>query len=138
MKLFPWAYRFADEGRVTGEHYRGPWDNVGTAEQLAAARQEDLEMTLYIPPHFRVEERDGARRLHRATTRSRTLVSAGDAGAAREPHAAAGPNATRAARSCLRGHVARGNAQWQALEAATAGAGDLPRSPRLRVAHAGT
>ena len=36
MKLFPWAYRFADEGRVTGEHYRGPWDNVGTAEQLAA------------------------------------------------------------------------------------------------------
>ncbi len=36
MKLFPWAYRFADEGRVTGEHYRGPWDNVGTAEQLQA------------------------------------------------------------------------------------------------------
>jgi len=36
LKLFPWAYRFADEGRVTGEHYRGPWDNVGTAEQLAA------------------------------------------------------------------------------------------------------
>jgi len=35
-KLFPWAYRFADEGRVTGEHYRGPWDNVGTAEQLEA------------------------------------------------------------------------------------------------------
>ncbi|HXF80229.1 MAG TPA: nucleotidyltransferase family protein [Usitatibacter sp.] len=36
MKLFPWAYRFADEGRVTGEHYRGPWDNVGTPEQLEA------------------------------------------------------------------------------------------------------
>jgi MurNAc alpha-1-phosphate uridylyltransferase len=36
MKLFPWAYRFADAGRVTGEHYRGPWDNVGTVEQLAA------------------------------------------------------------------------------------------------------
>jgi len=36
MKLFPWAYGFADAGRVTGEHYRGPWDNVGTAEQLAA------------------------------------------------------------------------------------------------------
>jgi MurNAc alpha-1-phosphate uridylyltransferase len=35
-KLFPWAYRFADEGRVTGEHYRGPWDNVGTAGQLEA------------------------------------------------------------------------------------------------------
>ena len=36
QKLFPWAYGFADEGRVTGEHYRGPWDNVGTAAQLEA------------------------------------------------------------------------------------------------------
>jgi MurNAc alpha-1-phosphate uridylyltransferase len=36
LKLFPWAYRFVEEGRVTGEHYRGPWDNVGTTEQLAA------------------------------------------------------------------------------------------------------
>ncbi|HEX7403450.1 MAG TPA: hypothetical protein VF287_05510, partial [Usitatibacter sp.] len=36
LKLFPWVYRFVDEGRVTGEHYRGPWDNIGTAAQLAA------------------------------------------------------------------------------------------------------
>jgi N-acetyl-alpha-D-muramate 1-phosphate uridylyltransferase len=36
QKLFPWAYAFADAGRVTGEHYRGPWDNVGTAAQLEA------------------------------------------------------------------------------------------------------
>jgi N-acetyl-alpha-D-muramate 1-phosphate uridylyltransferase len=36
LKLFPWAYRFVDEGRVTGEHFRGPWDNVSTAAQLAA------------------------------------------------------------------------------------------------------
>ena len=36
MRLFPWAYRLADEGRVSGERYGGPWDNVGTAEQLAA------------------------------------------------------------------------------------------------------
>jgi len=36
LKLFPWAYRFVEEGRVTGEHYRGPWDNVGNAGQLAA------------------------------------------------------------------------------------------------------
>ena len=36
LKLFPWAYRFVDEGRVSGEHYHGAWDNVGTAEQLAA------------------------------------------------------------------------------------------------------
>jgi MurNAc alpha-1-phosphate uridylyltransferase len=36
LKLFPWAYRYVDEGRVTGEHYRGAWDNVGTSAQLAA------------------------------------------------------------------------------------------------------
>lgn len=36
LKLFPWAYAFVDAGRVSGEHYRGAWDNVGTAEQLAA------------------------------------------------------------------------------------------------------
>lgn len=36
LKLFPWAYRFVDAGRVTGEHFRGPWDNVGTREQLEA------------------------------------------------------------------------------------------------------
>jgi MurNAc alpha-1-phosphate uridylyltransferase len=36
LKLFPWVYGFVDEGRVSGEHYRGPWDNVGTAAQLAA------------------------------------------------------------------------------------------------------
>ena len=36
LRLFPFAYRFADEGRVSGEHYRGPWDNVGTVGQLEA------------------------------------------------------------------------------------------------------
>jgi MurNAc alpha-1-phosphate uridylyltransferase len=36
LKLFPWMYRFVEEGRVSGERYAGPWDNVGTAEQLAA------------------------------------------------------------------------------------------------------
>lgn len=36
LSLFPWAYRFVDEGRVTGERYGGAWDNVGTPEQLAA------------------------------------------------------------------------------------------------------
>jgi MurNAc alpha-1-phosphate uridylyltransferase len=39
LKLFPWAYRFVDEGRVTGEHFRGPWDNIGTPAQLAALDQ---------------------------------------------------------------------------------------------------
>jgi MurNAc alpha-1-phosphate uridylyltransferase len=36
LGLFPWAYRFADEGRVSGELHRGAWDNVGTAAHLAA------------------------------------------------------------------------------------------------------
>jgi MurNAc alpha-1-phosphate uridylyltransferase len=36
LKLFPWAYRFVDAGRVSGEHFRGDWDNVGTPAQLAA------------------------------------------------------------------------------------------------------
>ena len=36
LKLFPWAYRFVDEGRVSGERFAGAWDNVGTPEQLAA------------------------------------------------------------------------------------------------------
>jgi MurNAc alpha-1-phosphate uridylyltransferase len=36
LKLFPWMYQAVDAGRVSGEHFRGAWDNVGTAEQLAA------------------------------------------------------------------------------------------------------
>ena len=36
LRLFPWMYDFAAQGRVTGEVYRGPWDNVGTPGQLAA------------------------------------------------------------------------------------------------------
>lgn len=36
LRLFPWAYRFVDEGRVTGEHFRGEWDNLGTPAQLEA------------------------------------------------------------------------------------------------------
>jgi MurNAc alpha-1-phosphate uridylyltransferase len=36
LRLFPWAYAFVDEGRVSGEHFRGVWDNVGTPAQLEA------------------------------------------------------------------------------------------------------
>ena len=36
LRIFPWAYRFVDSGRVTGERFRGAWDNVGTPEQLEA------------------------------------------------------------------------------------------------------
>lgn len=35
LKLFPWAYRFVDEGRVTGERFAGTWENLGTPQQLA-------------------------------------------------------------------------------------------------------
>ena len=36
LKLFPWVYRYVDEGRVSGERFTGVWDNIGTPEQLAA------------------------------------------------------------------------------------------------------
>ena len=36
LKLFPWAYRFVDEGRVTGERFAGAWENLGTPAQLEA------------------------------------------------------------------------------------------------------
>jgi MurNAc alpha-1-phosphate uridylyltransferase len=36
LKMFPWAYRFVDDGRVSGERFAGVWDNIGTPEQLAA------------------------------------------------------------------------------------------------------
>jgi MurNAc alpha-1-phosphate uridylyltransferase len=36
LKLFPWAYRLVDEGRVSGERFSGAWDNVGTPDQLDA------------------------------------------------------------------------------------------------------
>ena len=36
FRLFPWAYRFVDAGRVTGERFTGDWDNVGTPAHLEA------------------------------------------------------------------------------------------------------
>jgi len=41
LKLFPWAYRFVDEGRVSGEHFTGVWANIGTPDQL-----QDLDRRL--------------------------------------------------------------------------------------------
>lgn len=35
LKLFPWSYGVVRQGRVSGEHFRGEWDNVGTPQQLA-------------------------------------------------------------------------------------------------------
>lgn len=72
-------------------------------------------MTLYVPPHFRIEERARLVDFMRGHAFA-TLVSSGDAGL----HVSHVPlivdldgEAIR-----LRGHVARGNAQWESLEAA--------------------
>lgn len=40
-KLFPWFYRFIDEGRVTGEVFNGFWENVGTPEALEKLAQRE-------------------------------------------------------------------------------------------------
>jgi MurNAc alpha-1-phosphate uridylyltransferase len=41
LKLFPWAYRLVDADRVTGEHFAGVWENIGTPQQL-----DDLDRRL--------------------------------------------------------------------------------------------
>jgi MurNAc alpha-1-phosphate uridylyltransferase len=48
-KLFPWLYRFADSGRVTGEKHSGRWFNVGTPADLEALDRELRERPL--PEH---------------------------------------------------------------------------------------
>lgn len=72
-------------------------------------------MTLYVPPHFRVEDRGELVAFMRANAFA-TLVSSGEAGL----HVSHVPllvdvdgEAVR-----LRGHVARANKQWEALESA--------------------
>lgn len=35
-RLFPWMYAHVDAGRVSGEHFRGGWHNIGSPGQLAA------------------------------------------------------------------------------------------------------
>ena len=50
LKLFPWAYRLVEAGRVTGERYAGSWDNIGTPEQLAALDRRLGAYAKVIPP----------------------------------------------------------------------------------------
>jgi len=45
-KLFPWLYRFAENGRVTGERHAGRWFNVGTPADLEALDIELREQPL--------------------------------------------------------------------------------------------
>lgn len=40
MKLFPWAFGFADDGRMTGERCDDAWFNVGTPDDLATLDRE--------------------------------------------------------------------------------------------------
>ena len=42
-KLFPWFYRFIDEGRVTGEVFNGFWENVGTPDALEKLVQREAK-----------------------------------------------------------------------------------------------
>jgi transcriptional regulator len=72
-------------------------------------------MTLYVPPHFRVEDNAELVEFMRHNAFA-TLVSAGDAGL----HVSHVPLLVDVAgdKVVLRGHVARGNAQWEALEGA--------------------
>jgi len=39
--LLPLLQRWIAEDRISGEHYRGDWHDIGTRERLAAARRED-------------------------------------------------------------------------------------------------
>ena len=40
MKLFPWAFGFVSQGRVSAEHCRGCWENLGTPAQLEALNRQ--------------------------------------------------------------------------------------------------
>ena len=88
-------------------------------------------MTLYVPPHFRVEDRAELVDFMRHNAFA-TLVSAGDAGL----HASHVPLLVDVVgdKVVLRGHVARANPQWEALEGAKQVVAIFHGPPRLRLA----
>jgi MurNAc alpha-1-phosphate uridylyltransferase len=45
QKLFPWGFGAVRAGRVSGQLYRGPWFNIGTAADLALAERDDRDRT---------------------------------------------------------------------------------------------
>jgi len=73
-------------------------------------------MTLYIPPHFRVEDRDALYAFMEAHAFG-TLVTSGPTGM-HVSHIPFLPERGDDGAIRLLGHVARGNEQWQALEGA--------------------
>ncbi|WP_395010076.1 N-acetylmuramate alpha-1-phosphate uridylyltransferase MurU [Undibacterium sp.] len=50
-KLAPILRKYADQGQLGGELYRGEWHNVGTPEQLAALNAPPIAMTAQNNPH---------------------------------------------------------------------------------------
>lgn len=72
-------------------------------------------MTLYVPPHFRIEDRERLVAFMRGHAFA-TLLTAGDAGLDVSHVPLLVDLEGEAIR--LRGHLARANAQWQALEGA--------------------
>ena len=73
-------------------------------------------MTLYVPPHFRVEDRDALYAFMEQHAFG-TLVTSGPAGM-HVSHIPFLPERGADGAIRLLGHVARGNEQWKALEAA--------------------
>jgi MurNAc alpha-1-phosphate uridylyltransferase len=40
LALFPWSYAMVEAGRVSGEHFRGRWANLGTPQDLEQLDKE--------------------------------------------------------------------------------------------------
>jgi MurNAc alpha-1-phosphate uridylyltransferase len=49
-RLFPWLYGAARAGRVSGDHFRGRWYNIGTPEELRRVDRELLAHPLHAEP----------------------------------------------------------------------------------------
>jgi transcriptional regulator len=73
-------------------------------------------MTLYVPPHFRIDDRDALLDFMEKHAFA-TLVSSGEAGL-HVSHIPFVVDRGEDGNTRLLGHVARGNAQWSALEGA--------------------
>lgn len=51
LKLFPWAYQFVEQRRVSGEYFSGIWHNVGTPEDLHALVRSLAVRSAALPAH---------------------------------------------------------------------------------------
>ena len=133
LKLFPWAYRFVDEGRVTGERFAGAWENLGTPAQLAEPRQEALAMTFYIPRPFPDRRPRDARAASSRRMPSARWSPPGRGGLSREPHPVPAGARRRRAASPARARGARQRA-LAGPGSGGRGARDLRGAARVRLA----